>query len=284
MATATLSLPKTKGGAFLIEDLAADQIFTPEDFTDEHRAIARTADEFWRKEVEPNLEDIQHQKPGLAVSILRKAGEIGLTAIVIPEKFGGMEMDLTSAMVVAEQMSRDGSYSGWHGAHPGIGPLPLLFCGTEEQKRRYLPKLATAEMVAAYCLSEPHAGSDALAAKTRADLSPDGTHYVVQVPPNLGRMLWEMSKVAIKESARNTTREAWSGLKHMVRNKTQEVKVNVQTRLAGGKSEPEALALSPEQEQQAAARRRILQMVQNGRITAADASHLIQQLDAMQSG
>ena len=110
---------------------------------------------------------------------------------------------------------------------------------------------------------------------------PDGTNYVVQVPPNLGRMLWEMSKVAIKESARNTTREAWSGLKHMVRNKTQEVKVNVQTRLAGGKSEKEALALSPEEEQQAAARRRILQMVQNGRITAADASHLIQQLDAM---
>ena len=185
MATATLSLPKTKGGAFLIEDLAADQIFTPEDFTDEHRAIARTADEFWRKEVEPNLEDIQHQKPGLAVSILRKAGEIGLTAIVIPEKFGGMEMDLTSAMVVAEQMSRDGSYSGWHGAHTGIGTLPLLFFGTEEQKRRYLPKLATAEMVAAYCLSEPHAGSDALAAKTRADLSPDGTHYVLN-----GQKMW----------------------------------------------------------------------------------------------
>ncbi|HZT41047.1 MAG TPA: hypothetical protein VFA07_02600 [Chthonomonadaceae bacterium] len=111
---------------------------------------------------------------------------------------------------------------------------------------------------------------------------PDGTHYVVQVPPNLGRMLWEMSKVAIKESARNTTKEAWSGFKHMVRNKTQEVKVNVQTRLAGGKSE-EAPALSPEQEQQAEARRRILQMVQNGRITAVDASHLIQQLDAMQT-
>lgn len=185
MATATLSLPKTKGGSFLIEDLAPDQIFTPEDFTDEHRAIARTAEEFWRKEVEPNLEDIQHQEPGLAVSILRKAGEIGLTAIVIPEKFGGMEMDLTSAMVVAEQISRDGSYSGWHGAHTGIGTLPLLFFGTEEQKRRYLPKLATAEMVAAYCLSEPHAGSDALAAKTRADLSPDGTHYVLN-----GQKMW----------------------------------------------------------------------------------------------
>ena len=111
---------------------------------------------------------------------------------------------------------------------------------------------------------------------------PDGTHYVVQVPPNLGRMLWEMSKVAIKESARNTTKEAWSGFKHIVRNKTQEVKVNVQTRLAGTK--PEGMpALSPEQEKQAEARRRILQMVQNGRITAIDASHLIQQLDAMQA-
>ena len=185
MATATISLPKTKGGSFLIEDLAPDQIFTPEDFTDEHRAIARTAEEFWKKEVEPNLEDIQHQKTGVAVSILRKAGEIGLTAIVIPEKFGGMEMDLTSAMVVAEQMARDGSYSGWHGAHTGIGTLPLLFFGTEEQKRRYLPKLATAEMVAAYCLSEPHAGSDALAAKTRADLSPDGKYYVLN-----GQKMW----------------------------------------------------------------------------------------------
>src|SRR5437870_5412255 len=185
MATATVTLPKTKGGAFLIEDRTPEEIFTPEDLTEEHRDIARTADEFWRKEVDPNLDDIQHQKPGVAISVLRKSAELGLTAIVIPEKFGGMEMDLASAMVVAEHMSRDGSYSGWHGAHSGIGTLPILYFGTEEQKQRYLPRLAKAELVAAYALSEPHAGSDALAAKTRADLSPDAKHYILN-----GQKMW----------------------------------------------------------------------------------------------
>src|SRR6185312_11775698 len=185
MATAAATLPKTKGGAFLIEDRTPEEIFTPEDLTEEHRDIARTADEFWRKEVEPNLDDIQHQKQGVAVSVLRKAAELGLTAIVVPEKFGGMEMDMVSAMVVAEQMSRDGSYSGWHGAHTGIGTLPILYFGTEDQKQRYLPRLAKAELVAAYALSEPHAGSDALAAKTRADLSPDGKHYILN-----GQKMW----------------------------------------------------------------------------------------------
>ena len=185
MATAAATLPKTKGGAFLIEDRTPEEVFTPEDLTEEHRDIARTADEFWRKEVEPNLDDIQHQKPGVAVSVLRKAAELGLTAIVVPEKFGGMEMDMVSAMVVAEQMSRDGSYSGWHGAHTGIGTLPILYFGTEDQKQRYLPRLAKAELVAAYALSEPHAGSDALAARTRADLSPDGKHYILN-----GQKMW----------------------------------------------------------------------------------------------
>jgi alkylation response protein AidB-like acyl-CoA dehydrogenase len=185
MATAAATLPKTKGGAFLIEERTPDEVFTPEDLTEEHRAIARTADEFWRKEVEPNLEDILQHKPGVALAVLRKSAELGLTAIVIPEKFGGMEMDMVSAMVVAEQISRDGSYSGWHGAHTGIGTLPILYFGTEDQKQRYLPKLAKVEMLAAYALSEPHAGSDALAAKTRADLSPDGKHYVLN-----GQKMW----------------------------------------------------------------------------------------------
>jgi alkylation response protein AidB-like acyl-CoA dehydrogenase len=185
MATSTLSPTKHHGGSFLLEATLPEEIFSPEDFTDEHRAIARTTEEFWTKEVAPNVEAIQHQEPGLAVSILRKSGELGLTAVILPEKFGGMEMDLTSAMIVAEGVSKDGSYSGWHGAHTGIGTLPLLLFGTEEQKQRYLPKLATAEMVAAYCLSEPQAGSDALAAKTRADLSPDGKHYILN-----GQKMW----------------------------------------------------------------------------------------------
>ncbi len=153
MATTTVSPTTLKGGAFLIQDTAPDQVFTPEDFTDEHRAIAKTTEDFWNKEVAPNVEAIQHHEPGVAVGILRKSGELGLTGVILPEKFGGMEMDLTSMMLVAEGVSKDGSYSGWHGAHTGIGTLPLLLFGTEEQKQRYLPKLATAEMVAAYCLS-----------------------------------------------------------------------------------------------------------------------------------
>jgi alkylation response protein AidB-like acyl-CoA dehydrogenase len=185
MASSTLSPTKHQGGSFLLAASTPEEIFTPEDFTEEHRAIARTTEEFWNKEVAPNVDAIQHQEPGLAISILRKSGQLGLTGVILPEKFGGMEMDLTSAMIVAEGVSKDGSYSGWHGAHTGIGTLPLLLFGTEEQKQRYLPKLATAEMVAAYCLSEPQAGSDALAAKTRADLSPDGKHYILN-----GQKMW----------------------------------------------------------------------------------------------
>ena len=185
MATSTLTPTKHQGGSFLLAPSTPDDIFTPEDFTPEHRAIARTTEEFWNKEVAPNLDAIQHQEPGLAVSILRKSGQLGLTAVILPEQYGGMEMDLTSAMIVAEGVSKDGSYSGWHGAHTGIGTLPLLLFGNEEQKQRYLPKLATAEMVAAYCLSEPQAGSDALAARTRADLSADGKYYVLN-----GQKMW----------------------------------------------------------------------------------------------
>ncbi len=173
------------GGAFLLQASSPADVFTPEDFTDEHRAIARTTEEFWFRDVAPNIDAIQHHEPGVAVSVLRKSGELGLLAVIVPEKFGGMEMDLTSAMIVAEGFSKDGSYSGWHGAHAGIGTLPILLFGTEEQKQKYLPKLATGEMVGAYCLSEPHAGSDAMALKTRADLSADGSHYVVN-----GQKMW----------------------------------------------------------------------------------------------
>jgi alkylation response protein AidB-like acyl-CoA dehydrogenase len=178
MASSTISPTKQKGGSFLIEP-------TPEDFTEEHRAIARTTEEFWTKEIAPNVGAIQHQEPGVAVSVLRKAGELGLTSVHLPEKYGGMEMDLTSAMLVAEGVAKDGSYAAWHGAQSGIGALPLLLFGTEDQKQRYLPKVASAELVAAYALSEPQAGSDALAARTRADLSPDGKHYILN-----GQKMW----------------------------------------------------------------------------------------------
>lgn len=185
MATAAATLPKTKGGAFLIEERAPEEIFTPEDFTPEHLAIARTTDEFWAKDVVPNLEAIQHQEPGIAVKVLRKAGELGLTAVEVPEQYGGMEMDLASGMIVAEHMARDGSLAAAYGAHSGIGTMPLLLFGTPEQKQKYLPKIAKVEWLAAYALTEPHAGSDALAARTRADLSPDGTHYILN-----GQKMW----------------------------------------------------------------------------------------------
>jgi alkylation response protein AidB-like acyl-CoA dehydrogenase len=185
MATSTLSLTRYKGGSFLIQPTTPEELFSPEDFTDEHRAIARTTEEFFAKEVAPNIEAIQHQEPGVAVAVLRKAGALGLTSVHLPEKYGGMEMDLTSTMLVAEGIAKDGSYAAWHGGQTGIGALPLLLFGTEEQKQRYLPRVATAELVAAYALSEPQAGSDALAARTRADLSPDGKHYILN-----GQKMW----------------------------------------------------------------------------------------------
>jgi butyryl-CoA dehydrogenase len=185
IATATAPIAKTTGGAFLIEDLKPEQVFSPEDFTEEHYGIMKTTDEFFKNEIAPHSDAIRHADHPLCVSILKKSGALGLTAVLVPEEYGGMEMDLTSAMVVAEGVAREGSYSAWHGAHTGIGTLPLLMFGTPAQKAKYLPKLATAEMVAAYCLSEPQAGSDALAARTRADLSEDGTHYILN-----GQKMW----------------------------------------------------------------------------------------------
>jgi len=185
VTTTTEAVRKVTGGSFLFQDIDADRIFTYEDLNDEHLDIGRTVDAFWATEVEPNLDGIRHHQPGLALKVLRKAAELGLTAISIPERFGGMEMDLTSAMVVAEHLGKDGSYAGWQSTHTGIGTLPLVFFGNEDQKRKYLPKLAKVEMLAAYALTEPLAGSDALAARTRAELSEDGKHYILN-----GQKMW----------------------------------------------------------------------------------------------
>src|SRR5271163_1328996 len=186
MSTLTdISRKTTKGTAFLIEDSAPDDIFTPEDLSEEHFAIGRMVDEFWANEVEPNLPAIREKKAGVALGVLRKSVDLGLTAMAIPEEYGGMAMDLPSLMVTAERMGRDGSYGGWHSAHTGIGTLPIVYFGNEQQKRKYLPKLAKLEMLAAYALTEPLSGSDALAVRTRADLSPDGKHYVLN-----GQKMW----------------------------------------------------------------------------------------------
>jgi butyryl-CoA dehydrogenase len=173
------------GGSFLIEEHPASSVFTPADLTEEHKAIARTAREFFDREVAPNVEAVLHGDFKLAVATLRKAAALGLEAVLTPEKYGGMEMDMTSVMVVAEQIAGDGSFAAWHGAHAGIGTLPLLLFGTEDQKQRYLPKLSSCEFVGAYCLTEPQTGSDAVAIKTRADLSPDGKHYILN-----GQKMW----------------------------------------------------------------------------------------------
>ena len=186
MTTLTdISRKTTRGTAFLIEESTPQDIFTPEDLSEEHLAIGRMVDEFWANEVEPNLPAIREKKPGVAMSVLRKSVELGLTAMAIPEEYGGMAMDLPSLMVTAERMGRDGSYGGWHSAHTGIGTLPVVYFGNEQQKKKYLPKLAKVELLAAYALTEPLAGSDALSARTRADLSPDGKHYILN-----GQKMW----------------------------------------------------------------------------------------------
>jgi alkylation response protein AidB-like acyl-CoA dehydrogenase len=176
---------KTRGSAFLFEDVFPSEVFTPEDLTEEHLAIGRMIDEFWTNEVESNLPSIREKQPGAALAVLRKSAELGLTGMTIPEEFGGMEMDLPSLMVAAEHMGRDASYAGWHSAHTGIGTLPIVYFGTPQQKKKYLPRLARMELLAAYALTEPLAGSDALAARTRADLAPDGKHYLLN-----GQKMW----------------------------------------------------------------------------------------------
>jgi alkylation response protein AidB-like acyl-CoA dehydrogenase len=182
---ATASSPEAKGAGFLFGPATPDDVFTPEDLSEEQRAIAKTTDEFWQSEVVPKLEEIQHQEPGVAPGLLRRAAALGLTSVVIPEEYGGMGLDFTSAAVVTESLGRDGSFAAWLGAHSGIGTLPLLFFGTEDQKLRYLPRLASGELIAAYCLSEAHAGSDAQAARTTARLTEDGRHYCVN-----GQKMW----------------------------------------------------------------------------------------------
>ncbi len=185
MPTAVATDSKVVGGSFLIEDAAARDVFTPEDLTEEHRAVARSAREFVEKEVLPRSDEMQHGNYDAAVELMRKAGALGLEGVLTPEQYGGMEMDLTSALIVAEQLAVEASFAAWHGAHAGIGTLPLLLFGTDAQKQKYLPRLSSCEWIAAYCLTEPHAGSDALAAKTRADLSDDGTHYLLN-----GQKMW----------------------------------------------------------------------------------------------
>jgi alkylation response protein AidB-like acyl-CoA dehydrogenase len=168
-----------KGGIFLLEETNPEEVFTPEDFSEEQKMLAHTAEEFMEREVLPRSDEIEKKNFDVLLSLLRKAGELGLLSIDIPEKYEGLGLDKVSSMLIAEKMSKQGSFSVTWGAHTGIGTLPFVFFGTEEQKRKYLPKLATGEWIGAYALTEPEAGSDAMSIKTRATLSDDGKYYIL---------------------------------------------------------------------------------------------------------
>lgn len=174
-----------KGGGFLIEQRAPEEIFTPEDMTDQHRLIAQTAEEFMQKEIVPRVREIEEKDTTLLRELLRKAAEIGLPTTDIPQKYGGLELDKISSIIVAEKTALNGSWTATIGAQAGIGVLPIAYFGTEAQKARYVPKLASAEWVGAYALSEEGSASDALNCKTRATLSADGRHYVLN-----GSKMW----------------------------------------------------------------------------------------------
>src|SRR3954462_11725932 len=184
---ATAAVPKTKiaGGSFLIEDRRPEEVFTPEDFTDEHRQIAQTTEEFALKEIVPNLEKIEHKDYSVSRDLIKKASELGLTSVDIPEEYGGMEMDKVSSAIIADYIAKSGSFSVTWGAHVGIGTLPIVYFGTPEQKQKYLPKLASGEWVGAYALSESTSGSDAMNCRTKAVLSADKKHYVLN-----GEKMW----------------------------------------------------------------------------------------------
>lgn len=168
-----------KGGAFLIEDIDPKRVFTPEDFTDEHKMIAQTTADYVEKEVTPVIENLENHEFEHSVRLLKKAGELGLLSADIPEEYDGLGLDKISSALISEKMSVAGGFSITHGAHVGIGSLPIVLFGNDEQKKKYLPSSATAEKIFAYALTEPGSGSDALGASTTAKLNEAGTHYVL---------------------------------------------------------------------------------------------------------
>ena len=174
-----------RGGSFLIEERLPGDVFTPEDFTDEQRQTARTAADFTANEVMPAAREIEAKNFPVIRALLRQAGDLGLMAVDIPEAYGGLGMDKVTSAIVAESVSQLASFSVAFSAHAGIGTLPIVWYGTEAQKRRYLPKLATGEWIGAYALSESSSGSDALNCRTRATLSADGAHYILN-----GEKMW----------------------------------------------------------------------------------------------
>ncbi len=186
MATeAKVPVLAAKGGSFLIEERTPNEVFTPEDFSDEQRMIAETATDFMEKEVLPRLPDVLSLKYEATREFMRKAGELGLLGIDIPEEYGGLGLDKVSSTLAAEKTAREGSFAVTIMGHTGIGTLPVVYFGTEEQKKKYLPKFASGEWISSYSLSEASSASDAMNAKARAVLSPDGKHWILN-----GEKMW----------------------------------------------------------------------------------------------
>jgi alkylation response protein AidB-like acyl-CoA dehydrogenase len=185
MATATTTPQAAKGGSFLLQSAQPSDVFTPADLSDDQRLIGQSAEEFVLKEVFPHIKELEAKKAGLLPELVKKAGELGLLSGGIPEAYGGAGLDKVATTVLTEKLSIYGGFAVTHGAHAGIGTLPIVYFGTEEQKKKYLPKLATGEWIGAYCLSEPQAGSDAQNSLTRAELTADGAHYILN-----GQKMW----------------------------------------------------------------------------------------------
>ncbi|KYG78009.1 MULTISPECIES: acyl-CoA dehydrogenase family protein [Roseivirga] len=175
-----------KGGEFIVRETEANEVFIPEEFSEEQKMMAQACQDFIDTEITPRAEEIDSMKdPNLVPNIFKKAGELGLLGISVPEQYGGMGMSFNTSMLIADIIGAAGSFSTTYGAHTGIGTLPILYYGNDEQKQKYLPKLATGEWAACYCLTEPDAGSDANSGKTKAVLSEDGSHYKIT-----GQKMW----------------------------------------------------------------------------------------------
>lgn len=174
-----------KGGEFLISEGSTDKVFTPEDFTDEHRMIGDTCREYIDNEVFPNLGNLENHSWDIARNLLKKGGELGLLGANIPEEYGGMALDQTSGVIIAEMVGRGSGFGSTYGAQTSIGLLPILYWGSDEMKKKWIPKIISGEVVSAYCLTESGSGSDALGAKCVARLSDDGKHYVLN-----GEKMW----------------------------------------------------------------------------------------------
>ena len=184
-STAQVNKTRITGGSFLLEEHKLENVFTPEDFNDDQQMVAKLAEDFANNEIVPMIEKIEHKEWAVTRELLKKASDAGLTNADVPAEYGGSEMDKVSSALIADHIAKCGSFSVSYGAHSGIGTLPIVYFGNEEQKKKYLPKLASGETIGAYALSESSSASDAMNPRTKAVLSPDGKHYVLN-----GEKMW----------------------------------------------------------------------------------------------